>query len=49
MPICQLFSDPYYSVYVIGFCPYTGKFGSEKMIIFAYLMQCPTESIGKLI
>ena len=33
-------------------CPWIlsiyGKFGSEKTFIFAYLMQCETESTGKL-
>ena len=42
------FSGTCFPVYVLGFCPYTGKFGSEKTFILAYLMQCETESIGKL-
>ena len=25
-----------------------GKFGSEKVVRFVYLMHCPTESTGKL-
>ena len=39
---------PWIQVYVLGFCSYIGKCGSEKNFIFAYIMQCPTESIGKL-
>ena len=42
------FSDTYFPVYILGFCPYTGKLGLKKTFIFAYLMQCPTESNGKL-
>lgn len=36
----------YFHVYVLGFCPYTGKFGLEKTFIFACLIQCATGSIG---
>ena len=35
----------YFHAYVLGFCPYTGKFGLEKTFIFACLIQCATESI----
>ena len=44
----RVFSDTYFPVYVLAFCPYTGKCGSENTFTFAYLMQCPTEFIGKL-
>ena len=44
----EVFSDTYFPLYALGFCPYTGKFGSDKIFIFAYLMQCQTESIGIL-
>ena len=33
----RVFSDTYFPIYVLGFCPYTGKFGLEKTFIFAYL------------
>ena len=42
MGIYGVFSDMYFPVYVLEFCPYTGKFGPE---IFAYLMGCPTKAI----
>ena len=42
-----LFPDTYFPIYAHVFCPYMGKCDSEKTFIFAYLMQCPTESIGK--
>ena len=44
----NVFSDTYFPVYVLGFCPYAGKFGSRKTFTIAYLIQCPTQSIGKL-
>ena len=39
-----------FPLYVLGFCmgKYMGNFGLEKTFIFAYLMQCPTESIVNL-
>ena len=44
----RVFFDTYFSAYVIGLCPYTDKFGSDKIFILACLIQCPTDSIGKL-
>ena len=41
MGMYGVFSDMYFPVYVLEFCPYTGKFGREKTLIFAYLMGCP--------
>ena len=47
--ICEYagLSDIYFPVYVLGFCPCTRKFDSEKILIFVYLLHCPTESTGK--
>ena len=44
----RVFSDTYFFVYALGFCPFTEKFGSEKNFIFAYIMHCPIGSMGKL-
>ena len=43
----RILFDAYFSVYALGFCLYTGKFGSQKIVLFAYLMQCLTESMSK--
>ena len=47
----RVFSDTCFRVYALGFCPYIGECDLEENFILAsrtYLMQCPTESIGKL-
>ena len=44
----RVFSDTCFPVCIIGFYPYTWKFGSEKTFIFAYLMQCPAEFVSNL-
>ena len=36
--VIRIFSDTYFCVYVLGFCPYIGKCGLEKILIFAYLL-----------
>ena len=46
--VIRVFSDTYFCVYVLGFCPYIGKCGLEKIYTFAYLLQCLTESISSL-
>ena len=43
-----IFSGTYFGVYVLGFFPYIGNCGSEETFIFVYVIQCSTESIGKL-
>ena len=43
------YSDMYFPVYVLGFCPYIGKRGSEKTFIFAYRMQWHTFCSAQLV
>ena len=46
--VIRVFSDTYFCGYALGFCTYVGKCGSGKTFIFAFLLQCLTESIGNL-
>ena len=41
----RVFSDTKFCVYILGLCPYIVKCGLDKTFIFAYHMQCPTESM----
>ena len=43
----MVFSNTYFPIFALVFCPCKGKLGLEKTFTFAYVMQRRTESIGK--